>query len=70
MEWIDSFESSTISRFGYDEGSRTLTIEFKKSGSYNYFDVPGSVFEQMKQASSKGSFFSSHVKPSFRYARL
>jgi hypothetical protein len=70
MEWVDSFESSTILRFGYDKEGRSLTVEFKKSGSYRYFDVPEQIFQQMKQAPSKGSFFTAHVKPAYRYARL
>lgn len=70
MKWVDSFESSTILRFGYDEDSKILTVEFKKSGSYKYFDVPQQVFEQMKQAASKGNFFTMHIKPGYRYARL
>ena len=35
---------------------RTVFVEFKYGGKYNYFDVPKSVFEQMKAAVSKGQF--------------
>lgn len=70
MEWVNDFDSSTIAAFCYDESTRILTIEFKRGGSYNYFDVPSSVFEEMRTAPSKGQFFSQRIKPTFRYARI
>jgi hypothetical protein len=70
MNWIDSPESSTISRFGYDDPSQVLAVEFKTGSTYQYFDVPGNVFEQMKSASSKGQFLAQNIKGTYRYARL
>ncbi len=70
MDWIDTPESSNIARFGYDETSQILTVEFKSGGMYNYYDVQETVFEQMKSASSKGQFLAMNIKGTYRYARI
>lgn len=70
MNWIDTTESSNIARFRYDEANQVLTVEFKNGGAYNYFDVPETVFEQMKAAPSKGRFLAQSIKGVYRYARL
>lgn len=69
MDWVETPESSTIARFGYQETSQVLTVEFKSAGTYSYFDVPETVFEQMKTAPSKGQFLASNIKGTYRYAR-
>jgi hypothetical protein len=69
MEWINTPESSTIARFRYNADTQTMEIEFKKSSVYQYFDVPQQVFEEMKNAASKGQYFAQNVKGVFRYAR-
>jgi len=46
-----------------------LTVEFKNGATYNYYDVPEFVFEQMRAASSKGQFLAQNVKGRYRYAR-
>jgi len=68
MNWIDSPESSTITRFGYE--NQVLYVEFKNGGVYQYFDVPESAFEQMKAAGSKGQYLAQYIKGSYRYARV
>ncbi len=70
MIWIESPESSTIVRFGYDQNNHILCVEFKNGGQYQYFDVPDSVFEQMKSAGSKGQFLALNIKGRYRYARI
>jgi len=69
-DWIDSPESSNIARFGYDETNQVLFVEFTNGNVYQYFDVPNTVFEQMKTAPSKGSFLAQGVKGTYRYARV
>lgn len=70
MEWIDTPESSNILRFTYDQETQILMVEFKKSGVYQYYDVPDYIFEEMKVAPSKGQYLAQNVKGFFRYARL
>lgn len=68
MDWIDSPESSNVSRFGHEY--EALFVEFKNGSVYQYFDVPETVFDQMKAASSKGQFLAQNVKGRYRYARV
>lgn len=63
-------DSSNIAGIGYDESSNTLQVWFNNGTSYQYFDVPERVFEEMKNAESKGKFLASHIKGSFRYSRV
>lgn len=69
IEWIDTPESSTIVRIGYDDEAQTMTVEFKSGATYNYFDVPSQLFEGIRNAPSKGQFLAQQVKGSYRYAR-
>lgn len=69
MDWIDTPESSNIARFAYDRSSSVLSIEFKKGGCYQYFEVPEAVFESMSFADSKGQYFAQNIKGVFRFAR-
>jgi hypothetical protein len=70
MEWTETPESSNLVRFGYDAQNQVLTVEFKSGGTYNYFDVPEQIHEQMKAAPSKGQFLAQSIKGAYRYARL
>ena len=69
MEWIDTPESSNIVRFAYDGQAQVLAVEFKAGSTYNYYDIPERIFDQMKAASSKGQFLAQQVKGHYRYAR-
>ena len=69
MNWIESPESSNIARFAYDDENSVLIVDFLKGGSYNYYDVPQVIFDQMKAAPSKGRFLAQNVKGVYRYAR-
>jgi hypothetical protein len=69
VEWIDTSESSTIARIGYDDEMQTMIVEFKNSGTYNYFDIPPHVFEGIRNAPSKGQYLALQIKGTYRYAR-
>jgi hypothetical protein len=61
MDWTNA-NSSNIERFKYDTSSRILKVEFKNGGTYDYFDVPESVFNAMCHAPSKGQYLASNIK--------
>lgn len=69
MNWNDTPESSTITRFAYDDANRVLKVEFKNGSLYDYFDVPEHVFNGMRNAPSKGQYLAQQVKGTYRYAR-
>jgi hypothetical protein len=68
-EWIETPESSTIVRIGYDGEAMIMRVEFAKSGIYDYYDIPQHVFDGIRAAPSKGQFLSAEVKGRYRYAR-
>lgn len=70
MDWIETPDSSNIARFSYDNASGVLSIEFKKGGTYQYFDVPESAYSGMRAADSKGQYFTQYIKGVYRYARV
>ena len=69
MNWIETPDSSNIARYRYDINGHVLQVEFKNGGTYNYYDVPQVVFDQMKAAPSMGQFLAQNVKGRYRYAR-
>lgn len=69
--WHTDFDSSQITGYGYDAERNVLTIEFKSTGTtYDYFDVPTIIYEDLKAAESKGSYFIRNVKRGpFKYQK-
>ena len=62
--------STNIVSIGYDPSSCILEIEFQ-TGIYQYYGVPGEVFEGLMQTPSKGSFFDQYVrKAGYAFAKL
>ena len=41
---------------GYDGNTRTITVVFRDETWYNYYDVPSDMWDQFKQAPSKGVY--------------
>ncbi len=68
-DWIN-VTSSTISRIRWDMATQTLEIEFNSGQVYQYFDVPQSVFEGLRDAASQGTYLNQNIKGRFRYTRL
>lgn len=62
--------SSNLITVGYDAASQTLEVEFKDGTVYQYFDVSAVEHETLMGAESIGSYFSSSIRSSYRYARL
>ncbi len=61
--------SSNLVAVGYDYTTKTLRIQFK-SGVYDYYDVPASIYEGLMNASSLGKFHHAYIKNSFKYRKL
>lgn len=55
----------------YDEQSKTMTVQFKKSGAvYEYYEVPPDVATGLQKAASPGSYLHSNIKDRYEYRRL
>jgi hypothetical protein len=64
-------ESSLIRSVGYDLDSSILEVEFAEEGrTYEYYDVPLSVYQELMEAESKGSYFNDHVKDVYPFERV
>lgn len=67
---MHSVDSSNIERIGYGSNSNTLRIEFKSNRTYDYFNVPESVFNELRHAPSVGSYHATNIKNSYSYAEI
>lgn len=64
-------ESSNLQAIGYDEIQQILYIEFKKSGTYQYFGVDKSIYDGFFNADSKGKYFDQTIKKArYSYAKI
>ncbi|RHW17715.1 KTSC domain-containing protein [Sphingomonas gilva] len=62
--------STAIRRYDYDADRRRLEIEFITGRRYSYADVPPSVAEAMRRATSKGGFFNRRIRDRYAFERL
>ena len=68
MEFV---ASSNIEAIGYDPDSQELHVQFLKSGEiYVYYDVEEWVFQEFRQAGSKGSYLHANIKSRYRCDKL
>jgi hypothetical protein len=62
--------STAIRHFTYDAGHELLMIEFITGRRYVYAGVPEDVYEAMRRAFSKGSFFNRRIRDHYPFAEL
>ncbi|WP_300442815.1 KTSC domain-containing protein [Zoogloea sp.] len=67
MQFVDS---SNIERIGYDFSSSTLRIEFKSNRTYDYANVPEYIFNELRNASSVGSYHARNIKNIYPYTEI
>ena len=65
----ESVISTNVISVGYDATTETLEVEFK-SGIYQYYNVPQSIYDQMMISESKGKFLNVYIKPVYPYAKV
>jgi KTSC domain len=64
-------DSSLIRSVGYDSFNSILEIEFVQPNRiYAFFDVPYSVYSELMEAESKGSYFNEDIKDLYAYRAL
>ncbi|MCQ4638000.1 KTSC domain-containing protein [Anaerovorax odorimutans] len=61
--------SSNLVAVGYDASTQVLRVQFK-SGTYDYFNVPESIYNGLMSAPSKGQYHAAYIKNAYRYSRL
>ncbi|MFC7400241.1 KTSC domain-containing protein [Chelatococcus sp. GCM10030263] len=60
--------SSAIDWIDYDRRKRVLTIAFRETTTYNYFDVPPDVYRAFLASDSKGRFFNFRIRDRYAYS--
>ena len=60
--------SSVIRCFRYKD--RVLEIEFVSGRRYRYFDVPETIYRDMRNSLSRGEFFNLRVRNRFPFQRI
>ena len=58
---MESVSSANISEIGYDTGERILYVKFRSGGEYRYHEVPQSVYDGLRAASSAGKYLFNNV---------
>ena len=61
--------STSMSDFGYNVASRTLTIIFIKGGKYTYSSVPLTIYNGLLFASSKGTYFNLNIRGNYDFIK-
>lgn len=69
MNWIP-VDSSNLNAVSYDSTSSTLFVKFNSGGTYEYYDVPENVYQDLMSASSLGSFLASRIKGNYKYRQI
>lgn len=63
--------STTIDMVGFDLDTQTLAVSFRKGAEYHYYNVPESIFEGLRAATSPGNYLDAYVKKAgYAYARV
>lgn len=67
---MHSVESSQISHIGFDDENNKLYVTFINNKTYEYSDVPYSVWKEFKESISVGSYFSKNIKNKYTYKEI
>ncbi len=59
-----------IRSYGFDSTTSTLEVEFNSGPIWQYFDVPESVYYEMKVAGSCGKFFHTNIKGQYSESQV
>jgi hypothetical protein len=62
-------DSSNIEAIGYDDDALELHVQFLSGGYYVYYDVPRTIFDDLINAPSKGSFLNREIKGVYRFTK-
>lgn len=55
---LDPVKSSNVLSVGYDEGSRTIVVEYHNGYIYGYLGCSPEEYKELREANSKGQFVS------------
>jgi len=62
--------SSVVAAIRYNPKTSTLRIIYVSGDVYDYKDVPEKVYEEMKAATSKGTYLNKKIKTRFEFEKV
>jgi KTSC domain len=64
-------KSTSLAAIGYDPPTRTLRVNFRHGGLYDYYEVARAVYEGLLASQPHPwSSWGGHIKRSYRYQRV
>lgn len=64
-------ESKLLKSIEYDATTKTLEVQFSKSGAvYQYTGIEPEIYQEMVASASLGSYFLKQIKPAFPAKRM
>jgi len=63
---FEKIDSSLIKQVKYDAAAQELTIEMTTDKSYVYENIPQDIYKAFMSAPSKGKFYNSNIKGTFK----
>ena len=63
-------ESSTLRSAGHDAQSAVLELQFHNGAVYHYALVPRSVYRDLLESPSKGTYFNQNIRGRYPYQRV
>ena len=65
-ENIETPDSSALTEIAYWPYGKELRVQFRNSGAwYTYYDVPVEIWQDFKNAESKGRYYNQYIKGSY-----
>ena len=62
--------SSVVAAIKYDAKTSKLRVVYVSGSVYDYKKVPEKVYNEMRNAASKGEFLNKHIKPRYEYEKI
>jgi KTSC domain len=70
LQAIIAMPSSVVANFKYNRTRLILRIFFVSGSVYDYFRVPETVYDEMRQSGSKGTFLNLRIKGVYRFKKI
>jgi hypothetical protein len=61
--------SAVIKSIAYDPATETLSVTYVSEVTYDYKNVPNSVYREMKSMRNKGTYLNFHIKGKYDYEK-
>lgn len=67
---LNSVPSSCLKAAGYDYETETLYIQFTSGKTYEYYNVPKNVYDEMMTALSRGNYLATRIANAYNYSEI